>query len=526
MLRSGANLFQRWLLVCIVALRPAQVTAQSVTATVRDAGPGDAGRLLKEALQKTHTLIYTPGSKVRLPKDSSFASGLVIVGSDAAVASTVHGDVVVVNGDLFLHPGASIDGRTIALGGNVYGSPQATVKGQSASYPDISYTVAKTANEISLSYRGHSVGTEVPWVTLPSLYGFRSIDYTRVDGVSIAWGPRFQLRDGTITFDPTVTYRSDIGEFDPSGVIKARFTSGWELTASGAQSTYSNDRWIYPDFPNPVEVVFTGKDYRNYWRGVRYEGSVGRVWEGDSQRLEVSLGGRTEHDWSIAAGGPWSVANGDSPQGILRPNPEVLSGRISSAIAGIEGHWEGFLLRTNGTATFEVPWTTPNGSRFFQTTIDARGVMPTFGAQSLNLHVHTVLTAGDTAPPQRLAYLGGAGTLSPFDVLEFGGDELLWLQARYDFPIQRVQIPILGVPTISPQYAVGSAGIHRLPSFNHAIGLRLTLSLLYVSYDIDPKSGHGAVRVGVNLPTLSLPGIGPIATGAGDGGKEERAPPR
>jgi len=64
MLRSGANLFQRWLLVCIVALRPAQVTAQSVTATVRDAGPGDAGRLLKEALQKTHTLIYTPGSKV------------------------------------------------------------------------------------------------------------------------------------------------------------------------------------------------------------------------------------------------------------------------------------------------------------------------------------------------------------------------------------------------------------------------------------------------------------------------------
>src|SRR6185437_9745483 len=47
---------------------------------------------------------------------------------------------------------------------------------------------------------------------------------------------------------------------------------------------------------------------------------------------------------------------------------------------------------------------------------------PTFATQHFAFHAHGVLTAGDTAPPQRFAYLGGAGTLPTLDVLSLGGD--------------------------------------------------------------------------------------------------------
>ena len=104
----------------------------------------------------------------------------------------------------------------------------------------------------------------------------------------------------------------------------------------------------------------------------------------------------------------------------------------------------------------------PGGEHFTQTTIFARAAFPTFvtklGTQSFVFHTHMVLTAGDTAPPQRFAYLGGSGTLPTFDILSEGGDQLVFLEGLYNFPIQTLHVPFLGTPVITVREMLGEHG--------------------------------------------------------------------
>src|SRR6185312_4599595 len=112
--------------------------------------------------------------------------------------------------------------------------------------------------------------------------------------------------------------------------------------------------------------------------------------------------------------------------------------------------------------------------RFTQTTFNADVRFPTFGPQHFALHAHGVLTAGDTAPPQRFAYLGGAGTLPTLDVLSLGGDHLLYLLGVYTIPITGLKVKYLGA--------------------------RLGFSFFFVGYDFDPRTHRDAVSFGIRVP--------------------------
>src|SRR5690606_17605731 len=117
---------------------------------------------------------------------------VVIVGSDATVASTIHGDLIVVEGNIYLRPGARIEGRAIAYGGGVYDSEQAVVRGGRFSYWDTHHDITRTDGTILLDYRP-PLPEEPQLASLPLLYGLRIPAYTRVDGLSLPFGPRFTL---------------------------------------------------------------------------------------------------------------------------------------------------------------------------------------------------------------------------------------------------------------------------------------------------------------------------------------------
>ncbi len=51
---------------------------------------------------------------------------------------------------------------------------------------------------------------------LPGLFGLRMPSYDRSDGVSVRFGPRLALPDDRVLIDALVTYRSNLGRFDPS----------------------------------------------------------------------------------------------------------------------------------------------------------------------------------------------------------------------------------------------------------------------------------------------------------------------
>jgi hypothetical protein len=473
--------------------------ARNAAVVLRTPGRGRPGVILQEVLARPFELVV-PDSVAHLPRDSTVGQTVLILDGDATVASIVHGDVIVVSGDLFLHPGAAIDGRAIAIGGAVYPSSLARVALGTESFRDVTFDVTRGPGQrFYLDWRVISP-VAIETLTFPIVFGFRLPTYTRVDGLGVTWGPRVMLDTGRIVIDPLVTYRSDLGEIDPS--LGARLTVGrlTNIEVRAMRSTFTNDAWIQSDIANFVYTLSTGHDYRNYWRADRAEALVQRRWERASTLLAFEVGARAERAWSVAAGGPWSVfGRNDVESGILRPNPPVRHGRIMSALAGVRFEWERQEVTLSSALLSEIALDAPDDARFTQSTFDARVGFPTFRSHTFSFEAHAVRTFGGRAPPQRFAYLGGGGTLKTFDLLEFGGDQLLFFESRYSIPFERIRIPIGGSPVLMLRHMIGMAGIDSLPPFEQNLGVRVGVGPLRVDWAIEPISRDTKTSVGLSL---------------------------
>jgi hypothetical protein len=178
----------------------------------------------------------------------------------------------------------------------------------------------------------------------------------------------------------------------------------------------------------------------------------------------------------------------------------VERGRITSAFAGTTMHWRFGDVLTSAAARVEVPLETPSDARFLQLTIDASMRFPTFGVQRFRTDVHLVATPGDTAPPQRFAYLGGSGTLPVIEnPLSLGGDQLLLIDSRYEIPLTRYTVPFAGAPTLALRHRIGSAGVQRLPRFVQNVGVMATLSFLRVEYSLDPATRNDRISLSLSF---------------------------
>lgn len=475
---------------------------------VRDQGPGPSGRLIREALQSPYELIVaTDTARLRLRRDSTVSSTIIVLGRNVAVGARVNGDVIVIGGDLFVHPGAFITGRALAVGGCVYPSALATISGGTACWRDHTFDAVETDRGIALDYRALGHQEPLRFISLPVIYGVRVPSYDRVNGLSAGVGPRLTplgaALAGRLTIDPVVTYRSHLGEFDPSVVVRYDQSRRAAFELSALRGTFTNDAWIRGDIVNSVLTLVTGKDVRNYYRADRGEARLIRLWEGEKFEHEPFVGARTERGWPVgptpsAVSEPWSAfGRDDREEGALRPNPPVQRGRISSGLLGSTLRWESGDVKVTSNALVEVPFQNSLGRDFVQGTLDVAVGFPTFGLQRFSFEAHGVLTLGDTAPAQRFAYLGGSGTLPTFDVLEFGGDQLLFTESRYSIPIEKIIIPLLGSPTFTIRHMLGAAGAGGLPRLEQNIGVRLSIFAIKVDYTVDPRTRDTDFSVGV-----------------------------
>ncbi|HEY5417476.1 MAG TPA: hypothetical protein VIK41_21725, partial [Gemmatimonadaceae bacterium] len=81
----------------------------------------EATFLLRTAAAGPHDLIVADSSRrLTFPRGTTLPRTTIIVGGNASVAAAVRGDFIVVGGDLFLQPGAAVQGKAIAIGGGVY----------------------------------------------------------------------------------------------------------------------------------------------------------------------------------------------------------------------------------------------------------------------------------------------------------------------------------------------------------------------------------------------------------------------
>ncbi|MDQ3673648.1 MAG: hypothetical protein M3365_04660 [Gemmatimonadota bacterium] len=362
-------------------------------------------------------------------------------------------------------------------------------------------------------------------LSLPLGIGLRTPSYDRVNGLTLPWGPRLVLGEDRLELDAIVSYRSHLGHWDPS--LEGSFRPGYrnELRFFVGRGTFSNDGWIRSDLINSAAVLFAGSDARNHYRADRASLRFTRTFTSSAFTLAPFLGGNIEKGWSTGSlvpdKTPWSVFGRSHRLKMKRPNPAVLKGQISSIIGGIGVDYFRGELDAKLEATVEEALKSPHeecvfppggiicnigeGS-FTQATIHSTVVFPTFGAQTFAFRTHAVLTPSDFVPPQRYAYLGGAGTLATVDLLALGGDRLFFAEGEYKVPIERILLPVVGSPFIALRYAAGSAGVRELPSLIQNLGIGVGVSVLRVDYSIDPAgnrspfSRRSAWSFGVSLP--------------------------
>ena len=354
-------------------------------------------------------------------------------------------------------------------------------------------------------------------ISLPMGVGLRIPLYDRVDGLALPWGPKVTLSNGAFELDPTVTYRSHLGKFDPYGRATIRFTPHDALTIDGGRATFSNDEWIRTTLVNSLAAFGVGSDARNYFRADRVNAQVSHEIDGHGTMFTPRLGFLHENAWSTGSAephtsAPWSFFGRTSRLKMRRTNPSIAKGHTTSGTAGVSYSYDLNDLVMFVDAGFEHAFDAPKymstsqtTGNFNQLTLDGKANFPTFGTQSFAFRGHAIVSPGDGAPPQRYGYLGGAGTLATVDLLALGGDRLAYVEGEYSIPLTAPLIPFAGAPIVSVQYAAGSAGVGSLPSFIQNIGVGLGVKLIKFEYHIDPNyhktpyTHRNAFAVGLSL---------------------------
>lgn len=351
---------------------------------------------------------------------------------------------------------------------------------------------------------GYVVYQDSP-LDFPLLFGIRIPSYDRINGLTLPFGPRLTLGEDRFEANALVTYRSNLGKLDPSGTV--RFAPGLEtwILATGGRGTFTNDRWIRGDLVNSIASFGVGSDARNYYRADQYALSLGHTLQLKNGTMEPFVGGQVENAWSTGsrtppAKSPWSLFGRSGDKEMKRPNPAVTRGRIESVIAGSDLEWEKDKVSVIGNVKFESAFDAPQGTgNFRQLTLDLASKFPALLDHRFEFRLHWLTTGNGVAPPQRFAYLGGAGTIATMDLLEQGGDRLFFVSGLYTVPIKQITLPIVGNPFVGVRYAAGSAGIGKLPPLVQNVTAIAGIRFARIEYSYDPSSKESSFSIGLSL---------------------------
>ena len=472
-------------------------SAQDVV--VRDGGDKPSATIIRAALAGPH-VVRSGSGRLELPRDSTIGSTLIVIGRPTYLAGKVQGDVVVIGSDLFLRPGVEVTGRAVVIGGTVSLTTLGTVAGGTASFRDETYVASTTAGATMLTYQVIGVRDPIPLFQPAGIQGLMIPTYDRVNGLSMPVGALVTLGDGKVEIEPTVTYRSARGVFNPAVDVRLNPEGTFHVEGRAGIDVRSNDKWIYGDLINSALTFVNGSDMRNYFKS---RGGVARAFwrmERKGRSLEPFVGGRYERVSSLGARSMFTIiAKGDTGH-IARPNPAVESGAIGSALAGAQMYDTSGFVTSRLRAEVEQSVTTMSGTdNFTQLTLDGRVAFPTFSTQHLDIRVHGVATAGGKVPRARYAYLGASGSLPLLERLEQGGPDLLFVESRYFIPITKVVLPLVGSPTLVLRHLMGAAGVS-LPKLEQEVGFGIGVSLLRMDVTTDAARKRGTkVGFGISL---------------------------
>jgi hypothetical protein len=480
--------------------------AGAQTVTITDVGPGESGRILRNALRRPHRLAEPDSQRLVITREVQVRGALIVLGRNVLIEGAVDGDVIVVGGDLFVRAGAQIGGRAIAIGGGAYPSALAVVTGGTETFRDNTFDITRVADGYRLAWRSTEPPKEPP-LLFPDVYGLRMPSYDRVNGLSLRFGPAVAFGADRGRVDLLGTYRSQLGEIDPSIRASFQLSRRTRLTLDARRGSFSNEDWIWLDWVNSGSVLVFGDDTRNFYRGNKAELMVYRLWEGENIRWEPFIGFSAERDWSVgppvvATGGPWSLMGRTDTLSMWRPNPAISSSKVFAALVGTSMHWDSDGLSMDARTRLEIAGTnTPLIGFFAQATTDVSVSFPTFGEQSYGADVHIVKSFADQLPKQRYVYLGGSGTLPFHEMLSFRGDELLLIDQRYSIPLTGVRLGDFGNPSLQLRHRIAGAWFGGTPSsarprLETMLGFGVAVVFVRGEVQVNPATGKARLAAG------------------------------
>jgi len=501
-------------LALIAALLSTHIAgAQAPIVRLDDAGPGLGPSILAGALARPHTVVPPGPDPYVVGRTSTAPRSLVVLGRDVLVEGHVNGDVIVVDGDLYMHPGGVVDGRAMAFGGGVYESTFGVIRGDRRAFRAFTYDISPVDGGWSLRYRPLLPDAQGGW-SLPGVFGITMPLYDRSNGVSLGVAPRYAGPGTSLVLTPRVTYRSQLGEVDPSLRVEYAPDRRTQIVAIAERSTLSNDRWIRGDLLNSAQFLYDGNDARNYYRASYADARIDRHWESVHGDVAPYVGARFERSQSVrpgplATGGPWTLfdRDDDGRDDRLRENPAIDAGDIASGLLGAVWTWSDDRFHSRLGVDGEVGRFSSRdllpsvGDRatFGQATIDGTVEFATFADQTLLVAGHFVASTTGNTPRQRFAYVGGPGTIPTRALLEDGGNQLVFVDARYRIPVKWFTLPYLGAPTVTIREILAGADVDRFPDIHQAIGGRLSLKFAYVELLVNPENGQSRGGIGLSL---------------------------
>ncbi len=414
-----------------------------------------AAQALSSVVSREAASRYNAPAALRVTGATTIDSSQIVDGDVAAleapltILGIVRGNVIAINANVMLRPGARVDGDIFVVGGVVTGLDVARVGGEVRTYQaPLRYSPNATGG---ITAEEPAAGEAIlAWVRLrPRVErenGFRFRNYAtynRVEGLPIYAGPYITrpIPGGVVTAElfgvirSAENFRWSSENVGHRATIEARTNGTLQLLAGGRLEDVveSTQPWQMSNSETALATFFLHRDYRDWYSrlgGIAFAGVAAP--RGASLIASLSderWGSRRERD-------PWTLFRDAQP---WRPNPTVDDGvyhsfRLTGTLDtrnNIDDPWDGWTVfgeveRTHGEVTSfgarSRTVVTP-GARVESTD-------PTYVRGLLDLRRYTRLSpqtqlnarvvaggwlGGDPLPLQRQLSVGGFGTLPGYD---------------------------------------------------------------------------------------------------------------
>jgi len=493
----------RALLLTAAAAFASPAVAQTTAVEFRGRGPVELDERIDALLESgAFTLI---DRDTLLARDDTLHGPVLVAGASLRVEGVIAGDVMIIDANVFVRPPGRVLGDVANLGGGFYPSEQARIEGEVLYEPTAPYLVERRDGVLRI------VGQlSASTLDLDGFRGVRAPSYDRVEGLTLSVG-------GTL-LPPRIGHTEPLlrawgGWAFEAGEARGGLEVGLgrgvaEVVIGGERSTLHNDAWIRSDIINSVSMLFQGKDYHNYYRADRLYGVLRTEWVGERRTVHAELLGGIENAISLSVSDPWTVFGTDS----LRLNPPIDEGRISSARLALGAEWELDEVIGGLGGEIEAAGEVAGGDfEFLRYSLWGDWAVHGLSNHTLGVewNVRGPLPGTDSLPRQRWTYVGGSGTLYTYEIGQFPGDRLVFVETSYGIPgSPRLRIPLLGVPRLEILHHAGMAWTHEQSrDFEQNIGLRIRFPFAYARVVTNPRNFTDDVEfsVGLSLPERSRP---------------------